>query len=52
MLTTPSGLTDAHRTVFYRLVVLDAALQHRSADVLGYAMPRNTSPGSSPHSDL
>lgn len=51
MLTTPSGLTDAHRTVFYRLVALDAALHHRSG-VLGYAMPRNTSPGSSPHSDL
>lgn len=29
MLTTPSGLTDAHRPVFYRLVVLDAALRHR-----------------------
>lgn len=27
MLTVPNGLTEAHRTVFYRLVALDTALQ-------------------------
>lgn len=46
MLITPSELTDAHRTVFYRLVVIDAALRHRSLDGHRSAAARSASPGS------
>lgn len=45
MLTVPSELTDAHRTVFYRLVAVDTGLRYRAADERS-AAARSTSLGS------
>lgn len=32
MLSAPDGLSDVHRTVFYRLITIDTALRYRAAD--------------------
>lgn len=52
MLTNPGRLTDAHRTVFYRLVELDTALQQQPPGGQPSAAARSASPGSSPNSAL
>lgn len=51
MLSTPDGLTDGHRTVFYRSVAVDTPTRYRSATDR-IAAVRSTSRGSSPNSAL
>jgi len=46
MLIAPDGLTDAHRRIFYRLIVVDAQLRSGDTPAQASAASRRTSLGS------